>query len=115
MTRDGRSTYTVATQTQSDHVRPPWPDGVVYHGSRLLLVVALAGAVTALFPPMGGSTLGRFEEGMVLTDAVIAQVPFTIPKSTAELQRGEGGRSSRRASHFQLQARGRRHDGGPAR
>ena len=87
MTRDGRSTYTVATQTQPDHVRPPWPDGVVYHGSRLLLVVALAGAVTALFPPMGGSTLGRFEEGMVLTDAVIAQVPFTIPKSTAELQR----------------------------
>ena len=87
MTRDGRSTYTVASQTQPDHVRPPWPDGVVYHGLRLLLVVALAGAITALFPPMGGSTLGRYEEGMVLTDPVIAEVPFTIPKSTVELQR----------------------------
>ncbi len=68
-------------------MRPPWPDGVVYHGSRLLLVVALAGTITALFPPIGGATLGRFEVGMVLTEAVIAEVPFTIPKSTEELQR----------------------------
>ena len=87
MTRDGRSTYNVARGWQPDQVRPTWPDGVVYHGSRLLLVVALAGIITALFPPMRGSTLGQFEEGMVLTDAVIAQVPFTIPKLTAELQR----------------------------
>ena len=86
MTRDGLSTYGVASEPGSEH-RPPWPDGVVYHGSRLLLVVALAVTITGLFPPMGGATLGRFEEGMVLPDAVIAQVPFTIPKSTAELQR----------------------------
>ena len=86
MTRDGLSTYSVDREGQGDHVRPPWPDGVVYHGSRLLLVVALAGAITALFPPMGQSTLGRFEVGMVLTDPVIAQVPFTIPKATADLQ-----------------------------
>ena len=87
MSRDGLSTYGVASEAGGDHVRPPWPDGVVYHGSRLLLVVALALTITALFPPMGGSTLGRFEEGMVLSAPVIAQVPFTIPKSTAELQR----------------------------
>ena len=68
-------------------MRPPWPDGVVYHGSRLLVVVALAVTITALFPPIGGATLGRFEVGMVLTEAVIAEVPFTIPKSTEELQR----------------------------
>ena len=87
MTGDGLSIYSVASKAQADQVRPPWPDGVVYHGSRLLLVVALAVTITGLFPPMGGSTLGRFEEGMVLPDAVIAQVPFTIPKSTTELQR----------------------------
>ncbi len=87
MTRDGLSTYSLATAPQPEHVRPPWPDGVVYHGSRLLLVVALAVTITALFPPMGGSELARFEEGMVLTDPVIAQVPFTIPKLTEDLQR----------------------------
>ncbi len=87
MTRDGLSTYGVAREGHGDQVRPPWPDGVVYHGSRLLLVVALAGTITALFPPIGGATLGRFEVGMVLTEAVIAEVPFTIPKSTEELQR----------------------------
>ena len=87
MTRDGLSIYSVDSKARADHVRPPWPDGVVYHGSRLLLVVALAVTITGLFPPMGESTLGRFEEGMVLSDPVIAQVPFTIPKSTAELQR----------------------------
>jgi putative nucleotidyltransferase with HDIG domain len=87
VTRDGLSIYSVSSKAQTDLVRPPWPDGVVYHGSRLLLAVALAVTITGLFPPMGGSTLGRFEEGMVLPDAVIAQVPFTIPKSTAELQR----------------------------
>ena len=87
MTRDSLSTYGVAREGHGDQVRPPWPDGVVYHGSRLLLVVALAGTITALFPPIGGATLGRFEVGMVLTEAVIAEVPFTIPKSTEELQR----------------------------
>ena len=87
MTRDGRSTYTVASQTQPDHVRPTWPDGVVHHGSRLLLMVALAVSITALFLPMGGPTLGQYEVGDVLPEPVIAQVDFTIPKPTADLQR----------------------------
>ena len=73
MTRDGRSTYTVASQTQPDHVRPTWPDGVVHHGSRLLLMVALAVSITALFLPMGGPTLGQYEVGDVLPEPVIAQ------------------------------------------
>ena len=87
MTRDGRSTYSVAREAQPDQARPTWPDGVVYHGLRLLLVVALAGTITALFPPMRGSTLGEFEEGMVLSEPVIAEVPFTILKPQAELLR----------------------------
>ena len=87
MTRDGFSTYGVASEAQPDHVRPPWPDGVVYHGSRLLLVLAVAGTITALFLPMGGSILGQYEVGEVLSEPVIAEVDFTIRKSTAELQR----------------------------
>ena len=66
---------------------PPWPDGVLYHGSRLLVMLGLAASITALFPPVGRSTVGLYEEGMVLTQPVIAQVPFTVPKSVAELQR----------------------------
>ena len=87
MSRDGLSTYGVSTEAQPDQPRHVWPDGVLYHGSRLLLLVALAGVITALFPPTRGSTLGEFEAGMVLTEPVIAEVPFTIPKSTAVLQR----------------------------
>ncbi len=87
MSRDGLSTHGDATEAQPDHPRPVWPDGVLHHGFRLLLLVVLASAITALFPPMRGSTLGEFEVGMVLTEPVIAEVPFTILKSTAELQR----------------------------
>ena len=87
MTRDSLSTYGVASEVQPDHVRPPWPDGVVYHGSRLLLVVALAGTITALFLPMGGSPLVQYEVGDVLPEPVLAEVDFTIPKPTTDLQR----------------------------
>ena len=87
MSPAGLPTYGVAVEGPTEHVRPTWPDGVVYHGTRLLLLLVLAMTITLLFPPMRGSTLGFFEEGMVLTEPVIAEVPFTIPKSTAELQR----------------------------
>ena len=86
MTRDSHSTYGVASEVQPDHVRPPWPDGVVYHGSRLLLVVALAGGITALFLPMGGSPLVQYEVGDVLPEPVLAEVDFTIPKPMTDLQ-----------------------------
>ncbi len=71
----------------SEEPRPPWPDGVLYHGARLLLLVGVAAIVTALFPPTGRSTVGRYSVGMVLTEPVIAEVPFVVPKSPAELQR----------------------------
>ena len=87
MTQDGRSTYVVAAQPQPDPGRPPWPDGVLYHGPRLLLLVALAVTITAPFPPMRGSTLAQYELGMVLTDPVIAEVPFTVSKSLPDLNR----------------------------
>ena len=86
MTRDSHSTYGVTSEVQPDQVRPPWPDGVLYHGSRLLLVVALAGTITALFLPMGGSPLVQYEVGDVLPEPVLAEVDFTIPKPTTYLQ-----------------------------
>ena len=85
MTRDSLSTYGVGSEVQPDHKRPVWPDGVVYHGSRLLLLVTLAVAVTALFIPMGRSTLGQYELGEVLSEPVIAEVSFPILKSDEEL------------------------------
>ena len=60
---------------------------MLYHGARLLLLVGVAAIVTALFPPTGRSTVGRYSVGMVLTEPVIAEVPFVVPKSPAELQR----------------------------
>ena len=85
MTRDGLSTYGVGSEAQPDHKRPVWPDGVVYHGLRLLLLVALAGAITALFLPMGRATLGQYELRQVLSEPVIAEVGFTIFKSQEDL------------------------------
>ena len=86
MTRDSLSTYGVGGEAQPDHKRPVWPDGVVYHGSRLLLLVVLAGVITALFVPLGRATLGQYELQDVLTEPVIAEVDFTILKPNAELQ-----------------------------
>tara|TARA_Y100000590_G_scaffold467657_1_gene647280 strand:- start:200 stop:2533 length:2334 start_codon:yes stop_codon:yes gene_type:complete len=71
----------------SENVMPLWPDGIIYHGSRILLITGLAVIVTLLFPPVGKTTIGRYSEGMVLTDPVIAEVPFVVPKSVTELQR----------------------------
>jgi len=85
VTRDGLSTYGVGNEAQPDHARPVWPDGVVHHGVRLLLLVSLAGAITALFLPMGRSTLGQYELGDVLSEPVIAEVSFPILKSEQQL------------------------------
>ena len=85
MTGDSLSTYGVASGSQPDHARPVWPDGVVHHGLRLLLLVVMAGAITALFLPMGTSTLGQYQVGEVLSEGVIAEVDFIILKSEEDL------------------------------
>jgi putative nucleotidyltransferase with HDIG domain len=68
--------------------RPPvkgWPDGAVHHGSRILLVLAVAAAVTLFFPPATGLQVSRYEVGMVADEDIIASVPFGVPKSVEEL------------------------------
>lgn len=86
MTRNGHWKYGSDVDGSPQDARPPWPDGVIYHGARWLLLVVVAAVITALFPPTGRS-VGAYTEGTVLTDAVIAEVPFAVPKSTVELQR----------------------------
>ena len=65
----------------------PLSQKFIFHGLRILLVVVLVGFVIALFPPKGAPVLGSYFEGLVLSDPVIAEISFTVPKSASELQR----------------------------
>ena len=65
----------------------PLSQKFIFHGFRILLVVVLVGFVIALFPPKGAPVLGSYFEGLVLSDPVIAEISFTVPKSASELQR----------------------------
>ena len=106
MTRDGLSTYSVASAAQLDHARPTWPDGVLFHGSRLLLLFAVAAAITALFLPMRRSRLGQYQEGQVLSADVIAQVEFNDPKDpdVLEQEREEAARGMPPTFNFDREA-----------
>ncbi len=64
-----------------------WLDVLFHHGARVVVFLLLAGAVTLLFPPTGGMDFGRYELGMVADEDVIAEVPFSVPKSDEELAR----------------------------
>jgi len=65
----------------------PLSQKFIFHGLRILLVLVLVGFVIALFPPKGPPVLGSYFEGLVLSDPVIAEISFTVPKSVSELQR----------------------------
>ena len=64
-----------------------WPDGFLHHGSRLLLLFLLAGAVSALFPVSPLPEAPPVERGGVLDEDVVAEVPFAIYMTPAELER----------------------------
>jgi putative nucleotidyltransferase with HDIG domain len=49
--------------------------------------VALSALVTVLFPPLEGMRVTPYTEGMVAPEDVIAQIPFSVPKSGGELER----------------------------
>ncbi|MDX1646940.1 MAG: hypothetical protein R3304_07335, partial [Longimicrobiales bacterium] len=59
---------------------------VRHHGARTALLVALAVVVTVLFPPAEVMEVAPYEEGMVASEDVIAQIPFSVPKTPAELE-----------------------------
>ena len=58
-----------------------------HHGARILLLVALAVLLTALFPPAQVANVGVPLEGGVAPEDVTAALSFTIPKTPGELER----------------------------
>jgi cyclic-di-AMP phosphodiesterase PgpH len=70
--------------------RPPqqrWPDAVVHHCARALMLVAIAVATTMLFPVSPMTDFPVLERGMVAEEDVIAEIPFSIYRSESELAR----------------------------
>jgi hypothetical protein len=63
-----------------------WPDGVIHHGARVLLLVGLVLLVQVLFPVSPVPDFPSLEKGMVPAEDIIADVGFAIPKSPAELE-----------------------------
>ncbi|MDX1673523.1 MAG: hypothetical protein R3314_01880, partial [Longimicrobiales bacterium] len=64
----------------------PWPDSVLHHGARVLLLVLVAGTVSFLFPVTPFPDSAPVERGAVLEEDVIAEVPFPVYKSDAEIE-----------------------------
>ena len=67
--------------------RRTWPDGVVHHGARWLLLVALAAGLVVMYPSDPGVGIGRHRAGTVAPREIIAQVDFQVPKDSAQLRR----------------------------
>ena len=64
-----------------------WPDGVVHHGARWLLIVALAAGLVMMYPSDPGVGIGRHRVGTVAARDIIAELDFQVPKDSAELRR----------------------------
>lgn len=64
-----------------------WPEGVLHHGVRVLLLFALALMTATFFPVSPVPDFPVLEKGMVAEEDVIAEVGFPIPKSEADLAR----------------------------
>ncbi len=67
---------------------PPTPwDKAVFHGLRFALLAAVSLTITVLFPPRPTMEVGGYELGMVAPEDIIAQIPFSVPKTPQELAR----------------------------
>ncbi len=66
---------------------PSAADQFRHHSARILLVALLAVLVTVLFPPIESLRVTPYEEGMVAPEDVIAEIPFSVPKTGGELER----------------------------
>ncbi|MEX0856470.1 MAG: HDIG domain-containing metalloprotein [Gemmatimonadota bacterium] len=64
-----------------------WPDRLSHHGSRALLLVLLAVAVTLIFPQPQGQRVDNYQLGIVAEDDVIASLTFGVPKNPEDLER----------------------------
>ena len=63
-----------------------WSERIPHHGARVLLVVVLAGLLTSFFLPAEGPVVQPYESWDVAPEDVIAEFPFDVPKTPAELE-----------------------------
>ena len=71
-----------------------WPDAVVHHGVRWLLLLSLAGGLVLLYPPDPGVFIGRHELGTVADRDIIAVSGFDVPKDTEQLRQERSAAAS---------------------
>ena len=64
-----------------------WPDAVVHHGVRFVVLLISAVGLAVLYPSDPGVAVGRFQVGTVAQRDVIAVIEFEVPKETAVLRR----------------------------
>ncbi len=73
-------------QTLSQPPEKMWPQGAVHHGSRILLLLLVAAAITAMFPPRVQVDVEVYPLDSVPEEAVIARIPFAVLKGAEALQ-----------------------------
>ena len=66
---------------------PIWPDTVVHHAVRLVVLLISATGLTLLYPSDPGVSIGRFQPGTVAPRAVIAVIDFEVPQDPGVLRR----------------------------
>lgn len=64
-----------------------WPDAVLHHGARALVVLVLGVGIAALFPAEPGVSIGRWRADTVAERDVLAEIAFDVPRSAADLAR----------------------------
>ncbi len=70
--------------------KPPddsWIGKAFYHGTRIGILVFLAGAITLLFPSDPGAEVQLYSQGEVAREDVAAEVGFDVPQDPAGLLR----------------------------
>ena len=83
-----------------------WPDAVLHHGARIVVLLALAVATSLLFPVAPMPELPRYEVGDIPDQDIIARVDFTVYKSDAELAREQAEAAAVVAPTFRLDPAG---------
>jgi cyclic-di-AMP phosphodiesterase PgpH len=71
-----------ALSAEPEHV---WPDAVVHHSLRVVILLSLVMLMQVLFPVTPAPDFPELERGMVPQEDIIAEAQFSIPKTEAEL------------------------------
>ena len=64
-----------------------WPDAVLHHGARGLVVLVLGVGIAALFPAEPGVSIGRWRADTVAERDVLAEIAFDVPRNAVDLAR----------------------------